>query len=329
MEVYKYLGYHMHEHLSHSRTVEILTNSAKRAFGRVINIFKCLGNMGHKTYETLIYSNVFSIANYGAGLWRYKEHQNSRVLQNTIERYYLGTHRFTPLAATYIEMDWADNRYMHWVEMLRLKNRINGMTTGRWPRKVFQWDRQTNTNAWGREISLILKDANMTGAEALGKPVDLESISISLHGKARNQWYADSHNKEKLRTFVEIHNFEDTKQLISNNLSRTQRSLVFKFKSGVLPLKIETGRFKGTGRELRFCDICNAGTVEDEMHYLYFCDKLKYVRKRHSVGRQAESLVESGSNPLEVTKMCLFEDLKGFANWLEDSWKERKKHLYK
>ena len=139
VDTYKYLGYHMHEHLSHSKTVEILTSSAKRAFGWVVNILKRLGNMGYKTYETLIHSNVFSIANYGAGLWGFKEHHANRVLQNTIERYYLGTHRFTPLAATYIEMDWADNRHIHWIEMLRLKNRINNMSTARWPKKVFQW----------------------------------------------------------------------------------------------------------------------------------------------------------------------------------------------
>ena len=62
--------------------------------------------MEHKTYETLIFSNVFSIASYSAGVSGFKEHSNSRVLQNSIIRYYLGTHRFTPLAALYTEMDW-------------------------------------------------------------------------------------------------------------------------------------------------------------------------------------------------------------------------------
>ena len=159
----------MHEHLSHCKTVEILTSSAKRAFGRVINIFKWLGHMGHKTYETLIQSNVFSIANYGAGLWGFKDQQANRVLQNTIERYYLGTHRFTPLAATHIEMDWADNKHIHWIEMLRLKNRINDMSTSRWPKKVFQWDRQTNTNAWVKEVATILDEANLPAIETLGE----------------------------------------------------------------------------------------------------------------------------------------------------------------
>ncbi len=46
VDTYKYLGYHIHEHLSHSRTVHILTNSAKRAFGKIVNAFKKTGKYG-------------------------------------------------------------------------------------------------------------------------------------------------------------------------------------------------------------------------------------------------------------------------------------------
>ena len=42
VDTYKYLGYHIHEHLSHNRTVDILTASAKRAFGKIVTIFKKL-----------------------------------------------------------------------------------------------------------------------------------------------------------------------------------------------------------------------------------------------------------------------------------------------
>ena len=67
-EAYKYLGYWVHKHLSHSKTVEVLTTSARRAFGRVINMFKSLGNMGHKTFHTLYDSNIASIANCASGV---------------------------------------------------------------------------------------------------------------------------------------------------------------------------------------------------------------------------------------------------------------------
>ena len=42
VDTYKYLGYHIHEHLTHTTTADILTTSARRVFGRVIGVFKKL-----------------------------------------------------------------------------------------------------------------------------------------------------------------------------------------------------------------------------------------------------------------------------------------------
>ena len=72
IHTYKYLGYYVHEHSKDIKTIEVLPNSAKRAFGSVINIFKKLGNMGYKTYDTLANSNILQIANYGEGVWALK-----------------------------------------------------------------------------------------------------------------------------------------------------------------------------------------------------------------------------------------------------------------
>ncbi len=57
--------------------------------------------------------------------------------------------------------------------------------------------------------------------------------------------------------------------------------------------------------------------------------RLKYVRKWHYIARYADSLIEEGQNPSDITKIYLTNNLKEFANWVEDMWAERKKHLYK
>ena len=62
--MYKYLDYHIQEFLSHETAAEILTSSARRAFGRIVGVFKKLKNMGHRTFEALYESNILSIANY-------------------------------------------------------------------------------------------------------------------------------------------------------------------------------------------------------------------------------------------------------------------------
>ena len=288
----------MHEHLSQTKTVEILTNSAKIAFGRIVNMFKRLGNMGYKTYETLIYSNAFSIANYWAGLWGYGEYSDSRVFQNFIIRYYLGTHRFTPLAAIYTEMDWRDNRHVHWIEMLRLKNRINEMPTGRWPRRMWQWDRNTKSNAWFNDIRAILKVVDRNNEHDLSNLVNLDAVANTLQFQARNKWLVEAQSKSKLETCVEIHDFDHIKLMIKENLSRSQHSVLTKFKAGILPIRFETGRCKGLDREDHICEICASQEVENEVHFLFGCSATKFVRQRHKIARESADAVEKGEDAI-------------------------------
>ena len=50
---YKYLGCWINEFLIHTKTVDALTSAAGRSFGRIVNIFKRMGDMGYETYSTL------------------------------------------------------------------------------------------------------------------------------------------------------------------------------------------------------------------------------------------------------------------------------------
>ncbi len=133
---------------------------------------------------------------------------------------------------------------------------------------VFQWDGQTYTNAWVNDLNVILHSVWLPDNNALIEPVDLDEIAKNLEKQSHTSWAVEAYGKEKLKTFNKIHDFDNIKHVVKNNLSRSQRSLVFKVKAPVLSLKMETGRFKGTDRRLRFCDICKAQEIEDEIHHL-------------------------------------------------------------
>ncbi len=120
-----------------------------------------------------------------------------------------------------------------------------------------------------------------------------------------------------------IHDFDSHKTLLQANLNRSQRSLVTKFKSGVLPLRIETGRFKGVKRELRYCELCNSKQVEDEIHMLFHCEKLKVVRFGF------ELYDKNAKDPYsEVANWLKPDNIKLFASWLERMMYERRKIMY-
>ncbi len=102
---YKCLGCWVNEFGSNEKTVEALTAATSRSYGRIMGIFRNLGDMGHGNFMSFYDSYIMSVANYAAGVWGFKDYSAHRVLQNKIARFYLGVHRFAPVPATNIEMN--------------------------------------------------------------------------------------------------------------------------------------------------------------------------------------------------------------------------------
>ena len=93
-------------------------------------------------------------------------------------------------------------------------------------------------------------------------------------------------------------------------------------------MRLETGRYKGLPEECRICEICHSGQVESEMHHLYDCSNLQYVRNRNPIFKEAKVMLDNNTSQYEVTKILLSDNLKETAAWVEDMWKERKRQLY-
>ena len=75
--------------------------------------------------------------------------------------------------------------------------------------------------------------------------------------------------KEKLGT-------EDYIKLCS---SRRKRSLLAQFIMGILPIALETGRFRNLAIADRLCVLCNLKAVEDELHFLCVCSLYNVIRR--------------------------------------------------
>ena len=70
---------------------------------------------------------------------------------------------------------------------------------------------------------------------------------------------------ENIRTFKSEFKCED---YVRMNLSKHERSLLCQFRSGILPLRIETGRYAGEPFDNRTCRFCDLTSVENEKHFL-------------------------------------------------------------
>ena len=119
-------------------------------------------------------------------------------------------------------------------------------------------------------------------------------IQEALVREAMGTWRADLDREvakrgkggNELRTYRRFKLDVYTEQYLLHVVDDRKRALLFKFRSGVAPLRIETGRYeasrygqKGLPVHERVC-LCCASGVEDEEHVLCVCPLYSSIRSR-------------------------------------------------
>ena len=115
----------------------------------------------------------------------------------------------------------------------------------------------------------------------------------------------------------------DRTTLVGYDLSKSQRSLCAQFRSGILPLHVETGRYTGTELDQRLCGYCELGEVEDETHFLLYCPFYHDLRKtlfdKVHVGLSHDS---------DLIKYLFDNHSFAIANFIHKAWNRRKRVTY-
>ena len=63
----------------------------------------------------------------------------------------------------------------------------------------------------------------------------------------------------------------ETESYLFFNIPKYHRSLFAQFRAGILPLNIETGRYRNVSLPDGLCTLCDDSEVEDEIHFLCVC----------------------------------------------------------
>jgi len=138
---------------------------------------------------------------------------------------------------------------------------------------------------------------------------DTESISLSpscvyalrneLQRTFEAEWLAEVQRPgakrgdglNKLRTYTRFKSEFQMEPYLLHVQHEGKRLLLFKFRSGIAPIRIETGRYesnvdlltgqgkKGVPEECRICPCCFR-SVESEFHFLLECPRYKCLRHR-------------------------------------------------
>ena len=284
---YKYLGVIFDEHLTFTDNAATLADSAVRALGEIRHKLKNLKECGYNSFDNLFKTCVLSIADYSAGIWGTKIFPKNEQVQYRAARYFMGVHRFAPIEALLGDMGWSTSKTRHNCLILRYWNRLCKLDESRITRLVFDWDRRYahRRGTWTYHIRHLLNSIDCVELFDSHSPCDLdlaESIFMQLDSQ---DWDINRYKSQKLR-YYNLYKYEKgNEDYLKLHISRYKRSILAQFRCGILPLQIEIGRYRNVPLCDRLCEVCNEGSVEDEIHFL--CECSSYSDFRISLFNQA------------------------------------------
>ena len=276
---YKYLGVVLDEHLNYDVIANVLAGAGGRALGAVLTKFRSFGNIGYNSFTKLFNCSVAPVLEYSSEVWGYRENLQCERIQQRACRYFLGVHPKTPILALTGDMGWVPVHIKRHRNMLRYWNRLVQMDDHRLTKKVFLYDVFKCDNNWSSEIKCILESVDLHEVFTDLQVCNVNEVYEQCILNYNERWQLGVTLKPKLRTYITFKDKFDTEEYTKFCVSRRKRSLLAQFRMGVLPLAIETGRFKSVPLEERLCLLCNTGVIEDEIHFLCICNFYHRIRK--------------------------------------------------
>ena len=155
-------------------------------------------------------------------------------------------HKYTPTLGLTADFGWLDMKYKYNLNILKFYNPLLLMNNDRLTRQALEADQNhmSSTN-WSGMVKQSLRD--MIGKERNienFKKIDINFVNEKSKELTNREFQENVDTKPKLRSYKLFKKHVETEKYVTANLSKYERSLIAKFRSGTLQLAIETGRFR-------------------------------------------------------------------------------------
>ena len=197
------------------------------------------------------------------------------------------------------------------------------MDESRLTKKVFTWDFSLCKNNWSEKVKLILTKLGMENVFYGRQICDLNEISSKLRNCQKISWLENVNKKPKLRSYITFKSEFGEENYLKINLTRTERSMLAQFRCGILPIRIETGRFRNEALPDRRCIFCDLDEIEDESHFLLRCSL--YTDERNTY------LSELNTNTIPNTNIIQYlmtHKPRQCAKYIRQAFLKRREILY-
>ena len=197
-------------------------------------------------------------------------------------RSFLGVNKYRTKAGIEGEIAWLNPNNRRKLEMLRLWNKLTGLSDNRLPKIMFNGMIASNAT-WIKNLRIIFTEINCADVfENNATIINFKEFREYVVGKLLSMqltmWLINVNNKPKLHLYGIFKNTYETENYCTIGLKRGQRSLLAKLRLGTLPINIEFGRYNVPPRNERWCPFCKT-KIEDEIHIMFYCQLYQPLRQ--------------------------------------------------
>jgi hypothetical protein len=243
-------------------------------------------------------------------------------------RAFIGVHRYAPLDGLYGDIGWLPSTYRRKLEMFRYWNRLVELDDERLTKRIFKFDYNSNfKNTWTSHMKSLFTELGILYMYNSFEVCNLSHVNTLLIQNFTNSWLDHLASRQKVRLYRVFKTFPTSETHVLLNLSPQERSCMAQLRLGILPIEVETGRFRAIPLENRICKLCNLGQVEDEKHLLFHC--VLYEDERSVwFGKLSQHEPEFHNMSFKY-KLCIaFGYCRCTAKYIVTIMKKRKQHLF-
>jgi hypothetical protein len=276
----------------------------------------------------LVQTSVSTIIENAAEIWGYKDNAKCEKVHERAAQYYLGVHSKAPLLALTGDIGWMTAKLHRHIKMAKYWNRLINMENHRLTKTIFLYDKTVCKINWSSEVKLLFENVDMSINFDNMTEIDVDVFVNKSMSEHNDQWKSNISVKPKLRSYVKFKDSFIAENYVKHCQSRRKHSLLAQFRLGILPIAIETGRFKGIAVNERLCKLCSSDAVQDEKHLL--CECCLYNDLCHNLYNYVSQSCMEFINMNNEDKFCymLKNNWQQVGNFLNNAWHLRTQILY-
>ncbi len=216
---------------------------------------------------------------YGAETWWKVDEVADLILgeERMLLKRILGIKKGTPTDLVYIELDRSD---------------------------IISKIKDLQYNFFKKLLTLKSDDAIVVKALDMCKQLDIYKYYKNLYTFNQKQNKEDRMTRTAGSTstmftrYNELFDMKINSVIYTSYLSETYRTILTRWRLSNFDLRIETGRYDDTPRELRLCNLCLRDEIEDENHIIFICNYYNVIRLKYHSFLQRNSSVKNVLNPM-------------------------------